>query len=496
MASHILAIDQGTTSSRAIVFDADGHAVASAQKDLTQHFPADGWVEHDATDIWMDTLAVCRRAIADSGVTAGDIAAIGITNQRETAILWDRASGAPVHRAIVWQDRRTAPLCRDLRTGGHEPLIRRKTGLLIDPYFSATKVAWMLDHVDGLRTRAEAGEICFGTVDSWLLWNLTGGAVHATDATNAARTLLFDIRTHRWDDDLLALFTIPRAVLPEVRDNAADFGTTVPDLLGAPIPVAGMAGDQHAAVVGQCCFDAGMIKSTYGTGAFALLTIGETFVESRNRLLTTIAYRLDGRTVYAMEGSIFVAGAAVQWLRDGLGLIATAAESEALAGQVPDSGGCYLVPAFTGLGAPYWDPDARGALVGLTRDTGRAHVARATLEAQGYQTRDLMEAMTADSGTAPVSLRVDGGLVANDMACQFLADVLDIQVERPAVIETTALGAAYLAGFQVGVFQGLDDLSHRWSRDRMFTPDMPADRRERLYAGWAAAVRRVMTGDR
>lgn len=496
MPSLILAIDQGTTSTRAIVFDTDGRAVASAQKELTQFFPADGQVEHDPVEIWEDTLAVCRDALANGGLTAADIAAIGITNQRETAVLWDRETGEPVHRAIVWQDRRTAPMCRELRAAGHESLIRRKTGLLIDPYFSATKVAWMLQNVPGLRARAEAGAVCFGTVESWLLFKLTGGAVHATDATNAARTLLFNIRTHRWDDDLLTLFDIPRAILPEVRDNAADFGTTQPDLLGAAIPVAGMAGDQHAAIVGQCCFDVGMIKSTYGTGAFALINIGETFVESRNRLLTTIAYRLNGRTIYAMEGAIFVAGAAVQWLRDGLGLIGTAAESEDLATQVPDSAGCYLVPAFTGLGAPYWDADARGALIGLTRDTRRPHIARAALEAQAYQTRDLMEAMAADSGTAPVSLRVDGGMVVNTFVCQVLADMLDVQVERPTVIETTALGAAWLAGIQVGLFSGLEDLSRHWSRDRLFTPDMPAQRRQQLYAGWTAAVKRVMTTDR
>lgn len=496
MPSLILAIDQGTTSTRAIVFDTDGRAVTSAQKELTQFFPADGQVEHDPVEIWEDTLAVCREALANGGLTAADIAAIGITNQRETAVLWDRETGEPVHRAIVWQDRRTAPMCRELRAAGHESLIRRKTGLLIDPYFSATKVAWMLQNVPGLRARAEAGAVCFGTVESWLLFKLTGGAVHATDATNAARTLLFNIRTHRWDDDLLTLFDIPRAILPDVRDNAADFGTTQPDLLGAAIPVAGMAGDQHAAIVGQCCFDIGMIKSTYGTGAFALINIGETFVESRNRLLTTIAYRLNGRTFYAMEGAIFVAGAAVQWLRDGLGLIRTAAESEDLATQVPDSAGCYLVPAFTGLGAPYWDADARGALIGLTRDTRRPHIARAALEAQAYQTRDLMEAMAADSGTAPVSLRVDGGMVVNTFVCQVLADMLDVQVERPTVIETTALGAAWLAGIQVGLFSGLEDLSRHWSRDRLFTPDMPAQRRQQLYAGWTAAVKRVMTTDR
>ncbi|SDE50017.1 glycerol kinase GlpK [Rhodospira trueperi] len=496
MTRHILALDQGTTSTRAIVFDRDGAAVASARRDLTQYYPADGWVEHDAGEIRDHAIAVCREALAGAGLSAADVAAIGITNQRETAVLWDRATGEPVHRAIVWQDRRTAPMCRDLRAAGHEALIRRKTGLLLDPYFSATKVAWMLETAPDLRARAEVGDLCFGTVDSWLLWSLTGGAVHATDATNAGRTLLFDIRTQRWDGDLLALFDIPRALLPEVMDNAADFGVTRPDLLGGAIPITGMAGDQHAAVVGQGCFAPGMIKSTYGTGAFALITMGDTFVESRNRLLTTLAYRLDGRPTYAMEGAIFVAGAAVQWLRDGLGIIDTAADSEALAASVPDTGGCYLVPAFTGLGAPYWDPDARGALLGLTRDTGRAHIARAALEAQGYQTRDLMEAMTADSGTAPVSLRVDGGLVANDWACQFLADVLDVTVERPAVIETTALGAAWLAGLRVGLYKSLDDLAGRWRPDRAFTPAMAATDRERLYAGWTAAVGRVITSGR
>jgi len=495
-ARHVLAIDQGTTSTRAIVFDDGGRPVASAQVDLTQHYPADGWVEHDALEIRDHAILVCRRALEQAGLGAADVAALGITNQRETAVLWDRATGQPVHPAIVWQDRRTAAMCREMRAGGHEGLVRRNTGLVIDPYFSASKVAWMLTEHPDLRARAEAGDLAFGTVDSWLLWCLTGGAVHATDATNAGRTMVFNIRTQRWDEDLLALWGLPHALLPEVRDNACAFGTTLPDLLGAPIPVTGMAGDQHAAVVGQCCFRPGMIKSTYGTGAFALETLGETFVESRNRLLTTIAYRLDGRVTYAMEGAIFVAGAAVQWLRDGLRLIGDAAETEALAASVPDTGGCYLVPAFTGLGAPYWDPDARGALLGLTRDTSRAQVARAALEAQGYQTRDLMEAMIADSGQRPLSLRVDGGLVANDWACQFLADILDVRVERPTVIETTALGAASLAALGAGLVTGPEDLADRWVRDRAFEPRMDAATRERLYAGWVAAVRRVMSDTR
>jgi len=493
---HILALDQGTTSTRAIVFDADGRPISGAQIDLPQHYPADGWVEHDALEIRDHALRVCRDAIAKAGLTAAGIAALGITNQRETAVLWDRETGRPVSRAIVWQDRRTAALCRQVRAAGHEDLIRRKTGLLIDPYFSASKLAWLLDERPDLRARAEAGHLAFGTIDCWLLWCLTGGAVHATDATNAGRTLLFNIRTQMWDDDLLAIWGIPRAVLPEVRDNACLFGTTTPDLLGAPLPITGMAGDQHAAVVGQCCFQPGMIKCTYGTGAFALLTLGDTFVESRNRLLTTIAYRLDGHVTYAMEGAIFVAGAAVQWLRDGLGAITHAAETETLAASVPDTGGCYLVPAFTGLGAPYWDPDARGALLGVTRDTSRAQVARAALEAQGYQTRDLMEAMAADSGQRPLSLRVDGGLVENEWACQFLADILNVRVERPTVIETTAQGAAFLAALGAGLVESLDDLADCWNRDRVFEPAMGAATRERLYAGWIAAVRRVMSDAR
>ncbi len=487
----ILAIDQGTTSSRAIVFDADGHLIASAQKELPQHFPGDGWVEHDANDIWHDTLQVCRQALAKAGLTAGDVAAIGITNQRETTILWDRASGEPLHNAIVWQDRRTAEFCRTLKAAGHEAMVRAKTGLLLDPYFSGTKLAWLLDHVPGARARAEAGELCFGTVDSYLLFRLTGGAVHATDATNASRTLLLDIRTGQWDAELLALLNIPATLLPEVRDNAGVFGHTLPDLLGAAIPIAGMAGDQQAALIGQACFAKGMIKSTYGTGAFALMNIGDTFVESRNRLLTTIAYRLGGQMVYALEGSIFVAGAAVQWLRDGLKLITHASETATRAAAAGDAHGMYLVPAFTGLGAPYWDPDARGALIGLTRDVTGDHIIRAALEAQAYQTRDLLDAMAADSGARPTSLRVDGGMVGNDWVCQCLADINAIHVERPAVIETTALGAAFLAALGVGLQPGLDAIARTWRCQAAFEPTMAEDKRAQLYAGWQRAVRRV-----
>ncbi|HYD99431.1 MAG TPA: glycerol kinase GlpK [Alphaproteobacteria bacterium] len=490
----VLAIDQGTTSSRAIVFDAAARPVASAQRELRQFYPADGWVEHDAHDIWTDTLHVCRAALEKADVAPGEVAAIGITNQRETTVLWDRATGDPLHMAIVWQDRRTAAFCRQLKEQGAEGLVRERTGLLIDPYFSGTKLAWMLDNLPGARARAERGELCFGTVDSWLLFNLTGGRVHATDATNASRTLLFNIRTGAWDEELLRLLNIPAALLPEVRDNSADYGTTDPALFGAAIPISGMAGDQQAATVGQACFAPGMIKSTYGTGCFALMNIGGEFTLSKNRLLTTIAYRLDGRTTYALEGSIFVAGAAVQWLRDGLRVIPDAAASAQHANDVADTGGVYLVPAFTGLGAPHWDPDARGAIVGLTRDSTVSHIVRAALEAVCYQTRDLMGAMAADSGQTARSLRVDGGMVRNDWVCQFLADTLDLPVERPVVTETTALGAAYLAGLRAGVYPSLDSVSAGWARDRKFEPAMEEARREKLYAGWQTAVRRVASG--
>ena len=481
----LLAIDQGTTSSRAIVFDAAGAIRAAAQREFTQHYPAGGRVEHDPEEIWSATLAVTREALAAAD---GTIAAIGITNQRETTVVWDRASGAPIHRAIVWQDRRTAERCRTLRDAGHEPMVSGKTGLLLDPYFSATKLAWILDHVDGARERAAAGELAFGTIDTFLIWRLTGGAVHATDATNASRTLLFDIHAQAWDDTLLQLFDVPRAVLPEVRDSAADFGTTSPELLGHAIPIAGVAGDQQAATVGQACFEPGMVKSTYGTGCFAVMNTGAEALRSRHRLLTTVAWRLGGEPTFALEGSIFVAGAAVQWLRDGLGVIETAAQTEALAAGLPDSGGVCLVPAFTGLGAPHWDPDARGAIFGLTRDTGPAHLARTALESVCLQTHDLMAAMTADRGAAIGRLRVDGGMAGNAWLLQALADIAGVTVERPRVIETTALGAAWLAGLQAGVFRSLDEIRERWARAAEFTPRMPERERNRLLRRWESAV--------
>ncbi len=488
---YVLAIDQGTTSSRAVLFDREGRAAGQAQKELPQHFPQSGWVEHDPEDIWRDTVAVVQEAIHSAGTTAEDVEAIGITNQRETAIVWDRAAGTPRHNAIVWQDRRTAALCERLKADGQEPLVQERTGLLLDPYFSASKVAWLLDNKPGLRSRAERGEIAFGTVDSFLLWRLTGGRVHATDATNAARTLLYDIRRQCWDPDLLALFGIPEAMLPEVRDNDAEFGATPRDLFGAPLPITGMAGDQQAATVGQACFETGMAKSTYGTGCFALLNTGAEPVASKNRLLTTIAYRLSGKTTYALEGSIFVAGAAVQWLRDSLKVIGSAGETEPLAASADRHQRIYLVPAFTGLGAPYWDAHARGAVFGLTRATGPAEFARAALEAVCYQTRDLMEAMAADGATPPRALRVDGGMVANDWMLQCLADTLDCAVERPRVIETTALGAACLAGLHTGFYDGLRGIQGIWQAERRFEPNMDAEDRDERYAGWRDAVRRT-----
>ncbi len=487
--ARILSIDQGTTSSRAIVFDAAGKAHATAQKEFAQHYPNDGWVEHDAEEIWSTTLDVCRQASAAVGVKS--IAAIGITNQRETTIIWDRGTGKPVYRAIVWQDRRTAEHCDALRAAGHEDLVARKTGLLLDPYFSATKIAWILDNVDGARAKAERGDLAFGTVDCFLLWRLTGGREHATDATNASRTMLFDIHSQSWDEELLDLFRVPRVMLPEVRDCAAHFGETQAELLGRTISVTGIAGDQQAAAVGQACFSPGMIKSTYGTGCFVLVNTGDQAVRSRNRLLTTVCYRLDGKVTYAIEGSIFVAGAAVQWLRDSLGLIQSASETEALASRLADNRGVYLVPAFTGLGAPHWDAHARGGLFGITRDTGVAEIVRATVESVCYQTRDLLQAVANDGATSLTALRVDGGMVANNWLMQFLADIVDLRVERPVVTETTALGAAYLAGVQTGVFDSLDDVTANWRQDRSFEPGMDASERERLVAGWSKAVSRV-----
>jgi glycerol kinase len=494
VADHVLAIDQGTTSTRAILFDAQGRPVATAQRELRQFYPADGWVEHDPEDIWRDTVVVCRGALESAGLSAERVAAIGVTNQRETTVLWDRASGEVLHNAIVWQDRRTADACRQLKAGGHEPMIRQQTGLLLDPYFSGTKLAWLLDSIPGARLRAERGELCFGTIDSFLLYRLTGGRVHATDATNASRTLLFDLHSQDWNDELLELLRIPREILPQVKDCSADFGTSTPHFLGRPIPIAGMAGDQQAAAFGQACFDVGMIKSTYGTGCFALLNVGDNPVLSENRLLTTVAYRLNGKPTFAIEGSIFVAGAAIQWLRDGLRLIPDAPTSESYAREIADTGGTYLVPAFTGLGAPYWDPDARGALLGLTRDTGVAQVVRAALESVAYQTSDLMRAMQADADRPLAALRVDGGMVANDWLMQFLADILDLPVERPAVAETTALGAAYLAGLQVGLYDSLAAVSQAWQLQRRFEPGIDTTSRERLIDGWRTAVSRVRSG--
>ena len=497
----ILAIDQGTTSTRSILFDATGRPIATAQRELQQLYPADGWVEHDPEHIWADTLSTCEWVLERAGVPIARVAAIGITNQRETAIVWERASGRAIANAIVWQDRRTAPLCRELVADGLTETVAARTGLVIDAYFSATKVAWLLDNVPGARARAERGELAFGTVDCFLLWRLTGGEVHATDAANAARTMLFDIGRQAWDEELLERLGIPRSMLPEVKDNSGLFGTTDPAVLGAAIPVTGMAGDQQAATFGQACFEPGMLKSTYGTGCFALLNTGGRMVPSRNRLLTTVAYRLDGKTTYAIEGSIFIAGAAVQWVRDGLRAIGNAAESEALARDLPDTGGVYLVPAFTGLGAPYWDPDARAAILGLTRDSGLRHIVRAALESVCYQTADLMAAMkddieAADAGVLPETLRVDGGMVANDWVCQYLADILDCPVERPAVVETTALGAAFLAGLAIGLYPSQAFIAESWRADGRFTPQLDPSTRRRRLDGWAEAVGRVRTRGR
>ena len=490
--SHVLAIDQGTTSTRALVVDARGRPVAQAQRELPQIYPRPGWVEHDPEEIWGATLDVMRRALSAAGLAARDLAAIGITNQRETTLVWERASGRPIHNAIVWQDRRTTEACEALCARGLDATVTAKTGLVIDPYFSATKLAWLLDRVEGARARAARGELAFGTIDSWLAWRLSGGA-HVTDATNAARTMLFDIHRQDWDDELLALFDLPRALLPAVVDCAGRCADASADVLGAAVPIAGMAGDQQAATIGQMCFAPGAIKSTYGTGCFMLLNTGARAVASRNRLLTTVAYRLEGRPTYAMEGAIFVAGAAIQWLRDGLRLLQSAGESAALAQAADPSAEVYLVPAFTGLGAPYWDARARGAIFGLTRDTGIAELVRAALEAVCFQTRDLLTAMAADGATPPVMLRVDGGLTVNDWTMQFLADMLGVPVERPVVTETTAMGAAYLAGMATGVFPGLDGLAPFWQRDRLFEPTMSEDERAMRYDGWRAAVRRVRT---
>ena len=488
----ILAIDQGTTSSRAIVFADDLSVLATAQVEFPQHFPASGWVEHDPADIWTTTAATARGVVEKARLSGRDIAAIGITNQRETTVIWDRRTGEPIHNAIVWQDRRTADHCAQLKAEGHEDAVTASTGLLLDPYFSATKAAWILDHVEGARARAEAGELAFGTIDSFLIWRLTGGRVHATDATNAARTMLYDIHKGAWSQGLCDLFRVPTAMLPEVRDSAADFGTLREDLFGTLIPILGVAGDQHAATIGQACFTPGMMKSTYGTGCFALLNTGAQAVRSSNRLLTTIAYQLHGRPTYALEGSIFVAGAVVQWLRDGLGVIRDAAETQALWDRADPAQQVIMVPAFTGLGAPHWRPDARGAILGLTRATGPAELARAALESIGYQTRDLWDAMRADwTEPSDAVLRVDGGLSASEPAMQFVADMLGVPVDRPTDLETTARGAAWLAGYRAGLCPGPEEQAAAWSLDRRFEPRMEADERSRRLARWRKAVAMV-----
>ena len=489
--THILAIDQGTTSSRAILFDSAMKIAAVAQEEFTQHYPASGWVEHDAGDLWSTTAATCRAAIEKAGLRPGDIAAIGITNQRETTLVWDRKTGKPIHNAIVWQDRRTAPMCQRLKAEGHEATVTDRTGLLLDPYFSATKVAWLLDEVEGVRARAEAGELAFGTVDSWLVWNLTGGAVHVTDATNAARTMLYDIRKGRWSQTMCDMLGVPMSMLPEVRDCASDFGKSRADLFGVEIPILGIAGDQQAATIGQACFEPGMLKSTYGTGCFALLNTGDTPVTSHNRLLTTIAYQMDGVPTYALEGSIFIAGAVVQWLRDGLQIIRSAGETQGLAERADQGQELVLVPAFTGLGAPYWNPDCRGAIFGLTRNSGPAEFARAALESVGFQTRDLLEAMYADWSGAQGSegvLRVDGGMSASAYAMQFLSDILGAPVDRPHVLETTALGAAWLAGQRAGLYPDMEGFAKGWALEHRFTPALDETIRDRRYAAWKRAV--------
>jgi len=490
LSRYILALDQGTTSSRAIIVDGGGNILKIAQKEFRQIFPQGGWVEHDARDIWSTQMGVAQEAITAAGLRASDIAAIGITNQRETTVIWDRATGRPIHNAIVWQDRRTAGLCDELIRAGHEPLFEQKTGLRLDAYFSGTKIKWLLDRVPDARVRAIRGELAFGTIDSWLVWNLTGGALHITDASNAGRTLLFNIHTGEWDDELLALLDIPRSLLPEVRGNSEVYGETAPGLFGARIPIAGMAGDQQAATFGQGCLERGMAKNTYGTGCFMLMNMGGKAVPSQNKLLTTLAWQLEDRRTYALEGSVFVAGALVQWLRDGLGIIRSSGEVEALAASVPDSGGVYMVPAFVGLGAPYWDAYARGTIIGLTRGSTKAHIARAALEAIAFQSAEVLDAMQRDSGAALSELRVDGGASHNNLMMQFQADILGVPVVRPKVTETTALGAAWLAGLAVGYWPSVEVLRTQWRIDRVFEPVMSADERAARMARWKKAVGR------
>ncbi len=493
----ILAIDQGTTSSRAIVFSAeDGEIIALSQKELTLYYPHKGWVEQDAHDIWRDTLETMGEALGQAAKLDYQVKVAGITNQRETTIIWDRETGEPIYNAIVWQDRRTGPYCQALKDQGLEERIADKTGLLLDPYFSASKITWILDNVEGARAKAESGALAFGTVECFLLWRLTKGQVHATDASNASRTMLMNIQTGQWDDELLEIFTIPKALLPEIKDNVGNFGDIAAEyctaLNGQALPIGGMAGDQQAALIGQACFDRGMVKSTYGTGCFVLMNMGEEFKRSDNRLLTTVAYQLEGKITYALEGSIFVAGAAMQWLRDNVGFFTHASESEALALSVEDSNGVYFVPAFTGLGAPYWAPEAKAAILGLSRESNKAHITRAALEAQAYQTQDLMAAFSADSGADIVTMRCDGGLVANEFMCQYLADIINTDVELPKITETTALGAAYLAGLSVGLYTGLDDIAARWQCAKAYAPNMDEATRQEALTGWKHSIGQVL----
>ena len=486
---YVMALDAGTTSNRAIIFDVDSKIVGVAQKEFTQHFPQPGWVEHDAEEIWSSMHEVMREALEQSGLVASDIAAIGITNQRETAVIWDRATGRPIYNAIVWQPRQTADICEDLKRQGLVDEFKEKTGLVIDAYFSGTKVKWILDHVEGARARAEKGELAFGTIDTWLLWKLTGGKEHKTDYSNASRTLMFNIKTLEWDEALLKHLTVPKSLLPEVRPSSEVYGHTVPSVIGASVPVAGMAGDQQSALFGQNCFSPGEAKNTYGTGCFLLMNTGEDLCMSKNGLVTTIAWGLDGKVEYALEGSIFVGGSAIQWLRDGLRLVDSAPDSEWVAKKVKDAGGVYMVPAFVGLGAPYWDMNARGMIIGLTRGTTKAHIVRATLDSLAYQTRDVLGAMEADSGNRLAALKVDGGAVANNLLMQFQADLLGVPVDRPQITETTALGAAYLAGLATGVWASKEELKKSWQLDTRFAPSLDQQEADKLYQGWKKAVK-------
>ena len=486
---YVMALDAGTTSNRAIIFDVDSKIVGVAQKEFTQHFPQPGWVEHDAEEIWSSMHEVMREALEQSGLVASDIAAIGITNQRETAVVWDRATGRPIYNAIVWQSRQTADICEDLKRQGLVDEFKEKTGLVIDAYFSGTKVKWILDHVEGARARAEKGKLAFGTIDTWLLWKLTGGKEHKTDYSNASRTLMFNIKTLEWDEALLKHLTVPKSLLPEVRPSSEVYGHTIPSIIGASVPVAGMAGDQQSALFGQNCFSPGEAKNTYGTGCFLLMNTGEDLCMSKNGLVTTIAWGLDGKVEYALEGSIFVGGSAIQWLRDGLRLVDSAPDSEWVAKKVKDAGGVYMVPAFVGLGAPYWDMNARGMIIGLTRGTTKAHIVRATLDSLAYQTRDVLGAMEADSGNRLAALKVDGGAVANNLLMQFQADLLGVPVDRPQITETTALGAAYLAGLATGVWASKEELKKSWQLDTRFAPSLDQQEADKLYQGWKKAVK-------